>query len=546
MYSHIIDPSTNNKLDIQSYNGKKILNNYLSYVNNQKGGGNIFGPLSNQPTPMKELPCLIINLPLKNGPIINYFNSWITDDKKVILESQIIIEQILLALWGRNKPLVERSGKIIETVKDFQKQINFMLKSLQNKDADINTTVTSIKELIDKLNSILPNKKLLENKHIISLLSSLDELSNAQKALIDSKKSLALESSARKSEGLSADTEIDGSKSKVLESRVEVTKILESLKTFSDEELPKLNNLLSKISQSSNRSRTVMLRKLNFDNLRSLRVDRSNPKQLALFGSNILYSNSGNSGQARRIQIDIRVVNDYMLSAKLSSIESGKPIKLKISSTNPSLDHKINISNEELKNIDGVLLLSIPRSIILTDISRGKDTQEISSEGFMRSVEMAVSNPRNNEVINELVEKLLISKSREVNYKKFLNYILEAILTKKNRTEYYVHNIAPFFDPNQRKIVSYGDKNINKSFILEISNFTKINNGYSMNLKLHELIPKFRKGRSLEYYRGLPYSDFSKVLTEIASINLENVSGEILPNYVFTGNLSFFDICSIM
>ena len=67
-----------------------------------------------------------------------------------------------------------------------------------------------------------------------------------------------------------------------------------------------------------------------------------------------------------------------------------------------------------------------------------------------------------------------------------------------------------------------------------------------MNLKLHELIPKFRKGRSLEYYRGLPYSDFSKVLTEIASINLENVSGEILPNYVFTGNLTFFDICSIM
>lgn len=561
MYSHIIDPHTNQKVNIYSNSGKEVLNNYLKFVTDQKGGGifnNTSGDNVIEPT-RQELPCFIINLPVKRGPIVNYFNSWITDDKKVIIECQIIIEQILLALWGRNKPLIERSGKIVETVSDFNKKIKTLLDSLQDKNINIIESIASIKNLISKLDSILPDKKIIESRFITKLLSALEELSTSQKDLNDANKTLSLEADARNNAGFSADTEIEGTKSKILEAGVELAKKLEIIKNLKNEEFSDFNDFLSKISQASNRSKTTMLRKINFDNIRGLRVVRTNSKQLVLMGSNILYSDSSSlrktsatgGGISRRIQIDIRIVNDYMLSAKLSSLESGKPIKLKISSIHPKLDHKTNITNEELKDIDGVLLLSIPRSIVLTDISHNTNTQSMDSSTFLKNVELAVAHPRpegdtSNRFIQDIVEKLFTSRSRKANYKRFLNYILEAILTKKNREEYYVHNIEPFFDVRQKKIVSYGDKNINKSFVLEISNFNKIAKGYSLQLKLHELIPKFKKGRSLEYYRGLPYYDFGKVLTEIASINLENVDGEIVPSYIFTGSSSFFDMCSIM
>ena len=543
MFSYIINPNTNKKLNIQSLEGKEILNNYINYVSKQKGGSNIV--LSN-PAPIQELTCFKINLPTKSGPIVNYFNSWITDNKKVILECQILIEQVLLALWSRNKPLVEQSGKIIQSIKHFKTEIENLLNSLNQDNNNIIDTVNSIKNLISKLDEIIHDKKISEKQFIKNLILILDKLSNSKKVLDDARHSQSLQSKARLSEGLDPDTEVEGIKTKVLESKTELLKNLEKLNNLRNEFFVHFNNFLNKISQSSNRKKTTMLRNISFDNLRGLRVVRSGIKQIHLMGSNIIYSNQAQGGKPRKIQIEISIVNDYMLSAKLSSIESGRPIKLKISSNNPNLDNKAEITNEELKNIDGIILLSVPRSIVLTDISHNPNTQQIDTDTFMRNIELAVSTPTSDAFILELVKKLLTSRSRESNYKRFLDYILEAILTKRDRKEYYVHNIAPFFDVKNRKIVSYGDKNINKSFVLEISNFNKMNKGYSLRLRLHELIPKFKKGRGLEYYRSLPYYDFSKVLTEIASINLESVDGEFIPNYVFTGSVSFFDMCSIM
>ena len=248
MYSHIIDPNTNQKLNIQSHSGKEILNNYLNYVTNQKGGG-IFNNTSNGEVtniPQRELPCFIINLPIKRGPIVNYFNSWITDDKKVIIECQIIIEQILLALWGRNKPLIERSGKIMETVTHFNKKIKSLLEALQNKKTNIIDTVAEIKNLISKLNSILPDKKINDRPFIVKLLSVLDELSNSQKELDDANKTVSLESVVRNNVGFSAETEIEGTKSKVLEAGVEVEKKLELLKNVKNELFSHFNDFLNR------------------------------------------------------------------------------------------------------------------------------------------------------------------------------------------------------------------------------------------------------------------------------------------------------------
>lgn len=543
MFSYIIDPDTNKKINIQSLQGKGILDNYINYVSEQKGGSNIV--LSNS-VPRQELTCFKINLPNKAGPIVNYFNSWITDDKKVILECQILIEQILLALWGRNKPLVEQSGKITQSIKHFKTEIENLLNSLDKDNNNIIDTVISIKNLISKLNVLIPDKKISEKQFIKNLISILDKLSNSKMVLDDARHSQSLQSKARQSEGLDPDTEVEGIKTKVLESKTELLKNLEKLNNLRNEFSVHFNNFLNKISQSSNRKKTIMLRHISFDNLRGLRVVRSGNKQIHLIGSNIIYSNQSQGGESRKIQIEINVVNDYMLSAKLSSIESGRPIKLKISSNNPYLDNKAEITNEELKNIDGIILLPIPRSIVLTDISHNPNTQQIDTDTFMKNIELAVSEPTSDAFIIELVNKLLISRSRKSNYKRFLDYILEAILTKRDRKAYYAHNIVPFFDVKNRKIVSYGDKNINKSFVLEISNFNKMNKGYGIRLRLHELIPKFKKGKGLEYYRSLPYYDFTKVLTEIASINLESVDGEFIPNYVFTGNVSFLDMCSVM
>ena len=108
-------------------------------------------------------------------------------------------------------------------------------------------------------------------------------------------------------------------------------------------------------------------------------------------------------------------------------------------------------------------------------------------------------------------------------------------------------HIQPFYDLENKKIISYGNKNINKSFVLYIGDFMKIKAGYDVRLKLHELIPKFKKGRTLDFYRDIKYYEFNRILNEIASINLLTVDNENIPKNIIDGTpFSFLDVCSIM